>query len=226
MKILVIAEDSDQVRPFAKDLRIFSMHSRSARSARSALDSLVETDAVLICFGPEDPVIDRVRLCRVIRASSDIPIVALVDNPKIGRHILGLHAGVDDYLCRPYRAATLVTRLDEIYRDRSREPEPPEELRLDDVTIDFRRRTVTVAGRTLQLTNRQYQILALLAEHQGAVCTKDALISRIWGRWWHGADQSLYVHINMLRGKIGRPTLIENVRGAGYRLTEPRAMAS
>lgn len=214
MKIFAIAK-RDEIDALARELRGYSAQLCVARSGRAVLGALPEADAVLVDFALA---FDSVDFCRAIRARSDIPTVALVDNPKIGRTVLELRAGVDDYLCKPFRAAALVARLDGILRARNHEPDPPDELLLDDVAIDFRGRTITVENRTLQLTRRQYQILALLAEHYGAVCPKDALISRIWGNSWHGADQSLYVHINALRGKIGRPRLIQTVRGQGYRL--------
>lgn len=224
MKILTLAE-GDELDPFARDLRGYSAHLLTTRSGRAVLSALPDADAVLVGFGGTGLAINSIALCRAVRARSGIPIIALVDNPMVGGRVLDRRAGVDDYLCRPYRAAALIARLDSIYRTRGGEPNPPDQLLLGDVTLDFRRRTVTVADRTMQLTNKQYQILALLAEHYGTVCPKAALISRVWGSSWYGADQSLYVHINTLRGKIGRQDLIETVWGAGYRLAEPRAMA-
>ncbi|GAA5172755.1 response regulator transcription factor [Pseudonocardia eucalypti] len=226
MKILVIAKGNRVVDTLAGELRSSSVDLRSARTARAVFESLRHIDAVLVGFAADDLAAGSVGVCRAIRARSDVPIVALVDTPETGRHVLALRAGVNEFLCKPYRAAALVARLDMLRRSRTREPDPPDKLLLDDVTINFRGRTITVAGRTLQLTNRQYQILALLAEHYGAVCPKNALISRIWGDSWYGADQSLYVHINALRGKIGRPRVIQTVRGEGYRLASPCAMAS
>jgi DNA-binding response OmpR family regulator len=84
--------------------------------------------------------------------------------------------------------------------------------------VDLGRHTVTVAGRPVVLTRKEFQVLALLAGARGAVCTRSRIVAEVWGRSWPGANRSLDVHVASLRTKLGRPALVQTVRGVGYRL--------
>jgi DNA-binding response OmpR family regulator len=94
---------------------------------------------------------------------------------------------------------------------------------LDEVTIDLHRHAVTVAGRSVTLTRKEFQVLALLASSGGAVCTRNRIVAEVWGRSWAGANRTLDVHIATLRTKLGRADLVQTVRGVGYRLGLPEA---
>jgi DNA-binding response OmpR family regulator len=96
-------------------------------------------------------------------------------------------------------------------------------LEVDDVRIDLQRHAVTVAGRPVPLTRKEFQVLALLASAGGAVCTRNRIVAEVWGRSWAGANRTLDVHVATLRTKLGRPELVQTVRGVGYRLGHPEA---
>jgi DNA-binding response OmpR family regulator len=93
-----------------------------------------------------------------------------------------------------------------------------------DVRVDLRRHEVTVAGRPVALTRKEFQILALLATAGGTVCTRGRIVAEVWGRSWPGANRTLDVHVGTLRTKLGRPELVATVRGVGYRLAVPDAV--
>ena len=86
------------------------------------------------------------------------------------------------------------------------------------MSVDLARHTVTVAGRPVTLTRKEFQVLALLAGSGGAVCTRSRIVAEVWGRSWAGAHRTLDVHVATLRTKLGRPELVQTVRGVGYRL--------
>jgi DNA-binding response OmpR family regulator len=94
-------------------------------------------------------------------------------------------------------------------------------VEIDEVRLDLARHTVTVAGREVTLSRKEFQVLALLATAGGAVCTRNRIVAEVWGRSWSGANRTLDVHVATLRTKLGRPELVQTVRGVGYRLGAP-----
>jgi DNA-binding response OmpR family regulator len=141
---------------------------------------------------------------------------------EVDDRILGLHSGADDYLVKPYDVNELVARVHAVCRRRSRsDGEPPRVVELDGVTVDMLRHAVTVDGRSVPLTRKEFQVLAMLAGASGAVCTRSRIVAEVWGRSWPGANRTLDVHIATLRTKLGRPDLVQTVRGVGYRLGLP-----
>ena len=94
---------------------------------------------------------------------------------------------------------------------------------LDEVTIDLQRHAVSVGDRSVTLTRKEFQVLALLASSDGAVCTRNRIVAEVWGRSWAGANRTLDVHIATLRTKLGRADLVQTVRGVGYRLGLPES---
>ncbi len=89
------------------------------------------------------------------------------------------------------------------------------------MVVYITRHTVTLDGRAVPLTRKEFQVLALLASSGGAVCTRSRIVAEVWGRSWAGANRTLDVHVATLRTKLGRPELVQTVRGVGYRLGLP-----
>jgi DNA-binding response OmpR family regulator len=126
--------------------------------------------------------------------------------------------------------AELLARVDAVYRRRrigtaSAGAGPSDVVVVDDVRIDLHRHVVTVEGKEVQLTRKEFQVLALLARSNGAVCTRSRIVAEVWGRTWAGANRTLDVHVATLRTKIGHPELVQTVRGVGYRLGLPETRA-
>ncbi|MGE3662251.1 MAG: response regulator transcription factor, partial [Pseudonocardia sp.] len=132
------------------------------------------------------------------------------------------NVGADDYLVKPYDIGELVARVHTVLRRRGPAGPAPasaaEVVEIDGVSVDLGRHTVTVEGRPVVLTRKEFQVLALLAGARGAVCTRGRIVAEVWGRSWPGANRSLDVHVASLRTKLGRPELVQTVRGVGYRL--------
>jgi DNA-binding response OmpR family regulator len=186
---------------------------------RDAVDHLAGVDVVLLDLGLPD--VDGVDVCRAIRAVSDVPVIVVSARGEVDDRILGLHSGADDYLVKPYDIGELVARVHAVLR-RGGPVVPPGEpldvVAVDGVSVDLQRHAVTVDGRPVVLTRKEFQVLALLAGARGAVCTRSRIVAEVWGRSWPGANRTLDVHVASLRTKLGRPELVQTVRGVGYRL--------
>ncbi|MGH3631852.1 MAG: response regulator transcription factor, partial [Sciscionella sp.] len=167
------------------------------------------------------PDTDGVTLARRIRAVSDVAIIVVSALGDVADRILALHAGADDYLVKPYDVGELVARVEAVYR-RRRSTLPGvgavEMVEVDGVRVDLARHTVVVTGEPVTLSRKEFQVLALLATAGGAVCTRNRIVAEVWGRSWPGANRTLDVHVATLRTKLGRPDLVQTVRGVGYRL--------
>ncbi|MBB6375611.1 DNA-binding response OmpR family regulator [Pseudonocardia eucalypti] len=221
MRVLLIGYLEREIRTLTNELARFRVQVLQTENRDHAYLLLEKIDAIIL--GPSSSLPDNrhdFTICRAIRARSDVPIVALAVDVETGERILGLRTGVDDYVCRPYRAGTLVARIESIHRLRTRQLEPSGALRIDDVVVNLHNRSVTVAGNAIKLSRKEFQILELLATECGGVCAKETLYTQVWGNSSPINRDTLYVHIATLRSKLGRP-VIETVRGEGYRLIFP-----
>ncbi|MGM1062103.1 response regulator transcription factor [Saccharothrix sp. Mg75] len=220
MRVLLV-EDDDRVAEAlvpALTRRGFSVDRQA--TGRGTLDRLAGVDVVLLDLGLPD--VDGVTLCRHIRAASDVAIIVVSARGEIDDRILGLHAGADDYLVKPYDVGELVARVHAVRRRRG---DPvgaggtgTEVFEASDVRVDLARHEVTVGGEPVALSRKEFQVLALVVAAGGAVCTRERILAEVWGRTWAGANRTLDVHVATLRTKLGRPSLLETVRGVGYRL--------
>lgn len=224
MHILLVEDDDRVAAALRPALHRHGMNLTRLDRGRAVTDHLSGIDVVLLDLGLPD--IDGVDVCRAIRAVSDVPVIVVSARGEVDDRILGLHSGADDYLVKPYDIGELVARVHAVYRRRRPPPRvdgEPQLLVLDEVTVDLDRHLVTVAGSTVALTRKEFQVLALLASSGGAVCTRNRIVAEVWGRSWAGANRTLDVHIASLRTKLGRPELVQTVRGVGYRLSLPNA---
>jgi DNA-binding response OmpR family regulator len=222
---ILLVEDDDRIAAALRPaLHRHGMTTTRLARCREAVDHVADADVVLLDLGLPD--IDGVDVCRAIRAVSEVPIIVVSARGEVDDRILGLHSGADDYLVKPYDVGELLARVDAVYRRRrvgspSAGTGPSDVVVIDDVTIDLHRHVVTVEGKEVQLTRKEFQVLALLARSNGAVCTRSRIVAEVWGRTWAGANRTLDVHVATLRTKIGHPELVQTVRGVGYRLGLP-----
>lgn len=217
---ILLVEDDDRIAAALRPaLHRHGMTTTRLSHGRGAVDHLAGVDVVLLDLGLPD--MDGVDVCREIRAAGDVPVIVVSARGEVDDRILGLHSGADDYLVKPYDIGELVARVHAVYRRRrASAPVGTEEVvEFDGVSVDLTRHTVTVAGRAVALTRKEFQVLALLAGSGGAVCTRSRIVAEVWGRSWAGANRTLDVHVATLRTKLGRPELVQTVRGVGYRLS-------
>lgn len=182
---------------------------------------------VLLDLGLPDR--DGFEVCSRIRAYSGVPVIMVTARADIRSRIHGLNLGADDYVTKPYDMGELLARIHAVARrgaapaavaapapdtvPRQRGP-----LESRGIVIDRERRRVSVDGRDVPLTRKEFDLLALLAQSPGVVYRREQIFSEVWRSGWEGNGRTLEVHIGSLRTKLALPGLVEAVRGVGYRL--------
>jgi DNA-binding response OmpR family regulator len=167
------------------------------------------------------PDVDGLELCRRLRdRADDVPILIVTARDEEADRIIGLELGADDYVTKPFSPRELVARVRAVLR--RAEPFAYDEHLIDlgELCIDLRSRSVTFAGSTIQLRTLEYELLAELARHAGQVVSRDLLLDRVWGISFAGGTRTVDVHVAQVRKKLGRPQVIQTVRGVGYRILE------
>ncbi len=179
-----------------------------ARQELARLD-LVVLDLML-------PKLSGLQVLRHLRAESDIPILILSARGEEQDRIVGLELGADDYVVKPFGFRELVARIKAVTRRRQAPPEG--RVAAGGLEVDRRTRRALLHGRQLDLTPKEFDVLAVLAEDPGAVVPRQQLLERVWGHAWYGPTKTLDVHLAAIRKKLGDPRWIETVRGVGFRL--------
>lgn len=170
------------------------------------------------------PEVDGLEVCRILRSESDPYILMLTARTEEGDKLLGLGLGADDYLTKPFSPRELVARVKAILRrgQRSVSGQGKSFLRAGLIEIDENRHSVTIDGRPLDLTVREFEILSHLAARPGMVFTREKLLEQVWGDNYYGDPRVVDVHVAKLRKKIeadpAKPEYIQTVRGVGYKL--------
>ncbi len=169
------------------------------------------------------PDVDGLELCRQLRSDGDVPILILTARDEEVDRVIGLELGADDYLTKPFSPRELVARVRAVLRRAEPTPSDSGAIELGDLRVDLRSRSVTVAGATVALRTLEFELLAELTQRAGQVVTRDRLLDRVWGLSFAGGTRTVDVHVAQLRKKLGRPELIQTVRGVGYRILERQA---
>jgi DNA-binding response OmpR family regulator len=162
------------------------------------------------------PDADGLDLCRAIREQSRLPIVILTARDEEVDRITGLELGADDYVAKPFSPRELAARVRAVLR--RAEPDSTDDLAsLGEIVVDRAARAVTVADDSVELTAKEFDLLAYFVDYAGIVLSRDRLLDRVWGLAFPGGTRTVDVHVAQLRKKLGRPELIRTVRGAGYK---------
>jgi two-component system response regulator ResD len=220
--VLVIEDEPNIVEVVRGYLERDGFVVEAAGDGPTGLRRALELQPVLVVLDLMLPGLDGIEVCRQLRRMSDVPVLMLTAKVETDK-LLGLEAGADDYLTKPFSPRELVARVHAILR-RAASAAPAGQgrvLRHRGLVIDLDRHTVLRDGVPIELTALEFAILAALFERPGRVWTRDALVERCWGLEFKGDDRVVPVHIASLRRKLGDdpldPTLIETVRGIGYR---------
>ena len=163
------------------------------------------------------PDMDGFEVCRRIRSDSRVPILMLTARDEEPDRVSGLELGADDYLTKPFSPRELVARVKAVLR----RAEPwLDEARLSarDVVVLRDAREVRVAGDPVELTSREFDLLSILLGNPDRVLTRELLLDRVWGLAFPGGTRTVDMHVATLRRKLGRPELVQTVRGVGYKL--------
>ena len=219
---ILLVEDDPSIREVtAIGLRNAGFTVVTAIDGREGLDRFRAAPIDLVLLDVMLPRLDGLEVCREIRRTSTVPIVMLTARADTIDVVVGLEAGADDYVKKPFEVPELVARLRAALRRAGRGPEDAERLHLGALSIDVAGRTVERDGRDIPLTRTEFDLLAELTRHAGQVMTRDVLLDRIWGYDYLGDSRLVDVAIQRLRAKVERdpsaPELILTVRGAGYK---------
>ena len=186
------------------------------RSGEEAIAELDRHAVRIVILDIGLPGMDGFAVCREMRVRSRVPILMLTARDEEADRVVGLEVGADDYLTKPFSPRELVARMKAILR-RS-EPQLDHELvALGDVTLNRETHDVTIAGRSIELTAKEFDLLAFFLSNPGAVLSRDVLLDRVWGVSYPGGTRTVDVHVAQLRRKLGRPGLIRTLRGSGYK---------
>ncbi len=165
------------------------------------------------------PEIDGWEICRRVRGESDTPIIMLTARNDDVDKVVGLELGADDYLTKPFNPRELVARVRAVLRRYQKAIQPEQVIKISQVTIDPRRREVTVRDKPIELRTKEFDLLLALAQHKGIVLSRDQLLDLVWGFDFYGQTRTVDVHIAHLRDKLADTGLvIDTVWGIGYKL--------
>lgn len=178
------------------------------------IDALPGKDMVILDLGLPD--MDGLDVLRAIRKISDVPVIIATARGDEMDRIIGLEIGADDYVVKPFSVRELAARVRAI--SRRRVVEAPSQM--GHVTLDRNRRSVLVSGEPIDLTAKEFDLLAVLLEDPGRVVPRQELYSRVWDPVWIGSGKTLDVHVAGVRKKLGNADFIETVRGVGYRFVD------
>ncbi len=207
-------DDPAVAEPLLDGLRRHGLDVVHVGLAVQVLDSAREADVILLDLGlPDD---DGLNVLRSVRAVTDIPIIIVTARGDETDRVVGLELGADDYVVKPFSVRELSARVRAVSRRRRVEPS----LASGRVVVDRSRRRASCDGRPVDLTAKEFDLLAVLAEEPGRVVPRQELLSRVWDPVWHGSGKTLDVHVSSLRRKLGDADLVETVRGVGYRLVD------
>ena len=230
-KILIIEDDPNIVELARIHISDLGYSLDWAGDGESGLRKAQEEEYDLILLDLMLPNLDGLEVCKRFRQKNQkTPILMLTAKSEELDKVLGLELGADDYLTKPFSVRELVARIKAILRriDTERESagkaDEPEVLEFENLVIDTLKRKVTLSGKTVDLTAKEFDLLLLFARHPGRTYDRPQLLDQVWGYHFDGYDHTVNSHINRLRNKIeedpANPKFVKTVWGVGYRFVE------
>src|SRR4051812_13840454 len=233
-RILLVEDEASISEPFAKALTREGFDPEVVRTAADALQRARELEPDLVVLDLMLPDGDGRDVARSLRASSAVPIIMVTARGTETDRIVGLELGADDYVVKPFSSGEVIARIRAVLRRTGRGATAAEAaapaaapLVLGRLTLDLGARRATLAGAEVELSRKEFDLLAELVRHAGRVVTREDLMARVWDEHWFGSTKTLDVHVGWLRRKLGddpaAPRWIHTVRGVGYRFAAPDA---
>lgn len=228
---VLFVEDEDSIsEPFTRALAKAGFEPVNAATATAALELFerISPDFILLDLSLPDG--DGRDVCVEIRRRSDIPILMLTASGTETDRVVGLELGADDYVVKPFSAREVISRIRAILRrsSTSGQAEPEGPIEIHDLSLDIPGRKAHLAGNELDLSRKEFDLLAELARNAGRVVTREDLMADVWDVNWFGSTKTLDVHIRALRKKLGdsatQSRYIHTVRGVGFRFSRPETI--
>lgn len=225
MATIFLVEDEENIRQlvaYALDASGLATRGFADSAAFFAALEGEKPDAVLLdIMLPGQSGLDILKALRRREDTRRTPVMMLTAKGEEYDKVLGLDAGADDYLAKPFGMMELVSRVKALLRRAGYEQAPQEELRVGTIALLPQKHAVTVNGAPVTLTLKEYELLLTLARHPGRVFSRDALLETVWGYRYEGETRTVDVHVRSLRQKLGGASgMLETVRGVGYRIRE------
>src|SRR3954447_2590323 len=229
--ILLVEDEPAIAEPLAETLTREGFHLEVAGTAAIALEKATAVRPDLILLDLMLPDGSGYDVCREVRRDSQVPIIMLTARGEEADRVIGLELGADDYVVKPFSAREVTARVRAVLRRTAAAAAPAATtdhdapVEVGDVRLDPATRTVTKAGAPLDVTRKEFDLLALLMRSAGAVVTRERLIDEVWDVNWFGSTKTLDVHVSGLRKKLGddsaAPRYIHTVRGVGFMFSPP-----
>jgi DNA-binding response OmpR family regulator len=226
MPQVLVVEDDPRIRSLL--IRSLTDRDYAVTSTSSGMEGLAmavaeRPDLVLLDLGLPD--IDGLEVLTMLRAVSQVPVIVATardDDPSVVR---ALDVGADDYVVKPFSAEQLDARVRAVLRRASTGPAAGRELAVGGLRVDLRSRDASLDGATLDLSPKEFEVLAYLADRPGQVVTRRELLTEVWQLPYGGPDKTVDVHLSWLRRKLGEtaqaPRYLQTVRGVGVKLVDP-----
>jgi len=225
--ILLVEDDRNITAALSRALSDAGHVVRPVGRAADALRTVTEERPDLVILDLGLPDIDGTEALRMMRSVSDVPVIVATARRSEADIIALLGAGADDYVTKPFSGGHILARIAAVLRRaRTTVPDESSAITVADLVIHPRQRRASLAGRPLQLTRREFDVLAYLAERAGQVISRRELMNQVWNQARIGEEQTIDVHISWLRRKLGetaaRPRFLHTVRGVGVMMVDPR----
>jgi two-component system, OmpR family, response regulator RegX3 len=213
---ILVVEDEDAIAdPLVAGLQREGYDVSRVATGEGALGA---SPADLVLLDLRLPDIDGLDVCRQLRDRSRVPIIVLTARGEEADRVVGLELGADDYVVKPYGLRELIARIRAVMRRAAAVGGADGPLRVGDLEVDERARRASLSGHELELTPKEFELLAALARDPGAAVSRQRLLAEVWQTSWYGSSKTIDVHVAALRRKLGDPGWIETVRGVGFRL--------
>ena len=224
--VLIVEDDPNLQRTLAYNLSREGYRTLTAGDGAAGLDLARREKPDLVVLDLMLPVMSGLEVCRILRQEMSVPILMLTARAEETDKVIGLEMGADDYMTKPFGMREFIARVHALLRRASvREAAAsPEIITFGDVELDLSRHRVSREGTPLELTPKEYDLLAFLARNKRFVFSREQLLEKVWGYEYAGDTRTVDVHIRWLRRKIEpdphRPRYLITVRGTGYKLED------
>ncbi len=229
-KVLIIEDDPDIGDLLELHLKDLDMNLDRAVDGESGLDKALDNEYELVILDLMLPKMNGLDVCKKIREKKkSLPILMLTAKTEEFDKVLGLELGADDYLTKPFSIRELIARIKAIIRRvnaviEDQNVEDVSELQFGELNINLEKRRVLLNGALIELTAKEFDLLALFAANPGKAYTRENLLNQVWGYQFTGYEHTVNSHINRLRAKIekdpSQPRYIKTVWGVGYKFAE------
>jgi two-component system response regulator RegX3 len=218
MRILLVEDEHAIAEPLVEGLQ---REGFSVTHVDNGADALAAPEPDLVLLDLRLPDIDGFDVARELRGRSRVPIIMMTARSEEIDIVVGLEIGADDYLVKPFGFRQLLARIRAVTRRTDAVPDTGDGLVVGRLVVDVPARLAHLGGRELDLTPREFELIALLASRPGVVVERDAIFREVWGGEWFGSPKTIDVHVAALRRKLGDARWIETSRSVGFRLRDP-----